>query len=189
MKKPTDVMGIDPSIVVHRTPLLPGATPVKQKPRKTKPEWSLKITDEIAKQPEANFIEPIAHPKWLANITSVPKKDGKVRICYDYRDLNKSCPKDDFPLPHIDLLIDRMAKHEIISLTDLAAGHNQILMHTARLSGYYAKERPKNGMKNAKRPSKRSRNTSSLHLYYNLPKPRNLSSCTHLSPKKHWGQC
>ena len=97
MKKPTDVMGTDPSIVVHRIPLLPGAIPVKQKPRKTKPEWSLKITDEIAKQPEANFIEPIAYPKWLANITSVPKNDGKVRMSYDYRDLDKACPKDDFP--------------------------------------------------------------------------------------------
>ena len=46
-----------------------------------------------------------------------------------YGDLNKACPKDDFPLPHIDLLIDRMARHEMVSLTDLAAGYNQILMH------------------------------------------------------------
>ena len=68
MKKPTDVTGIDPSIVVHRIPLLPGATPVKQKLRRMKPEWSLKIKDEIAKQLEANFIEPIAYPKWLASI-------------------------------------------------------------------------------------------------------------------------
>src|ERR1043165_4709428 len=180
MKKPTDVTGIDPSIVVYRIPLLPGAIPIKQKPRKTKSEWSLKITDEIAKQPEANFIEPITYPKWLADIMSVPKNDGKVRMCYDCRDLNKACPKDDFPLPHIDLLIDRMAKHEMISLTDLAAGHNQILTHTARSSSYCANERPKNGMKNAKRPLKRSKSTSSLHLYYKLPKSGNLRSRTHL---------
>src|ERR1043165_9347489 len=129
MKKPTDVTGIDPSVVVHRIPLLPGATPVKQKLRRMKPEWALKIKDEIAKQLEANFIEPIVYPKWLANVVPVPKKDGKVRMCFDYRDLNKAFPKDDFPLPHIDLLIDRMAGHEMVSLTDLAAGYNQILMH------------------------------------------------------------
>lgn len=81
MKKPTDVTGIDPSIVVHRIPLLPGAIPVKQKLRRMKPEWSLKIKDEVAKQLEANFIEPITYPGWLANIVPVPKKDGKVRMC------------------------------------------------------------------------------------------------------------
>ena len=65
----------------------------------------------------------------IANIVPVPKKDGKVRMCVDYRDLNKACPKDDFPLPHIDLLVDRMAGHEMVSLTDLAVGYNQIMMH------------------------------------------------------------
>ena len=129
MKKPTDVTGIDPSIVVHRILVHPWATPVKQKLWRMKPEWSLKIKDEIAKQLGANFIEPVAYPQWLANIVPVPKKDGKVRMCVDYRDLNKACPKDDFPLPHIDLLIDRMAGHESVSLTDLAAGYNQIQMY------------------------------------------------------------
>src|SRR3989442_15981946 len=94
-----------------------------------KPEWSLKIKEEVTKQLENKFIEPIAQTTWLANIVPVPKKYGKVRMCVDYRDLNKVCPKDDFHLPHIDLLVDRMAGHEIVSLIDLALGYNQIMMY------------------------------------------------------------
>src|SRR2546428_12816039 len=75
---------------------------------------------EITKQLEAGFLKVVQYPEWLANIVPVPKKDGKVRMCVDYRDLNKACPKDDFPLPHIDLLVDRMAGHETAFLTDLA---------------------------------------------------------------------
>ena len=54
----------------------------------------------------------------------VPKKDGKVRICVDFRDLNKACPKDDFPLPHIDVLVDNMAGNALISFMDGFSGDN-----------------------------------------------------------------
>ena len=54
--------------------------------------------------------------EWLANIVSVPKKDGKVRMCVDFRDLNKASPKDDFPLPHIDILVGNTAGHALLSL-------------------------------------------------------------------------
>lgn len=57
------------------------------------------------------------YPKWLANIVPVPKKDGRVRMCVDFRDLNKVGPKEDFPLPHIDILVDNTAGHEILSFT------------------------------------------------------------------------
>src|ERR1043165_3466671 len=94
-----------------------------------RPEMSEKIKVEVMKQFNAGFLAVTSYPQWVANVVPVPNKDGKVRMCVDYRDLNKACPKDDFPLPHIDLLIDRMAGHEMVSLTDLAAGYNQILMH------------------------------------------------------------
>ena len=61
----------------------------------------------------------------------VPKKDGRVRICVDFRDLNKACPKDDFPLPHIDVLVDNMAGSALMSLMsfmDGFSGYNQIKM-------------------------------------------------------------
>ncbi|XP_037491707.1 uncharacterized protein LOC119369460 [Jatropha curcas] len=112
MWKASDITGIDPAITVHKILVYPEAKPVKQKLRRLKTELSLKIKEEVAKQLENKFMEPIAYPTWLANIVPVPKKDGKVRMCVDYRDLNKACPKDDFPLPHIDLLVDRMAGHD-----------------------------------------------------------------------------
>jgi len=129
MWQPSDITGIDPTIAVHKIPTYPEAKPVKQKLRRVKTEWSLKIKEEVAKQLQNGFIESIEYPTWLANIVPVPKKDEKVRMCVDYRDLNKACPKDDFPLPHIDLLVDRMAGQEMVSLTDLAVGYNQIMMH------------------------------------------------------------
>ena len=53
----------------------------------------------------------VEYPKWLANVIPVPKKDGKVRVCVDFHDLNKANPKDDFPIPHIDMLVDNTVGH------------------------------------------------------------------------------
>ena len=66
--------------------------------------------------------------QWLANIVPVPKKDGKGRMCVDYRDLNKACLNDDFPLPHIDTLVDSAAASAMYSFMDGFAGYNQIMM-------------------------------------------------------------
>ncbi|KAJ9693906.1 hypothetical protein PVL29_009734 [Vitis rotundifolia] len=74
------------------------------------------------------FISVVEYPKWLANVVPVPKKDGKVRVCADFRDLNKASPKDDFSLPHIDLLVDNTAGHSMLSFMDGFSGYNQILM-------------------------------------------------------------
>ena len=63
-------------------------------------------------------MEVVEETQWLANIVLVPKKDGKVRICVDYKDLNKACPKDDFPLPHIDTPIDSAASSTMYSFMD-----------------------------------------------------------------------
>ena len=60
----------------------------------------------------------IKHPEWMANVIHVPKKDGKVRVCVDFRDLNKASSKDDFPLPHIDMLVDSTARHSMLSFMD-----------------------------------------------------------------------
>ena len=70
----------------------------------------------------------VEYPKWLANVVPVSKKDGKVKVCVDFRDLNKTSPKDDFPLPHIDMLVDSIAGHSMLSFIDDFFGYNQILM-------------------------------------------------------------
>ncbi|RVW74431.1 Transposon Ty3-G Gag-Pol polyprotein [Vitis vinifera] len=70
----------------------------------------------------------VEYPKWLANVIPIPKKDGKVTVCVDFKDLNKANLKDDFPLPHIDLLVDSIASHLMLSFMDGFFEYNQILM-------------------------------------------------------------
>ena len=70
----------------------------------------------------------VEYPEWLANVVPVPKKDGKVRVCVDFRDLNKANPKDDFPLPHIDMLVNSTAGHSMLSFMDGFSWYNQIMM-------------------------------------------------------------
>ena len=75
------------------------------------------------------FIREIKYPKWLANVVVVPKKDGKWRACVDYTDLNEACPKDIFPLPRIDQIVDASAGHGMLSFLDAFSGYHQIPMH------------------------------------------------------------
>ena len=72
-------------------------------------ERFLKIKEEVTKQLNVGFIKPAHQAEWIANVVLVLKKDGNVRMCVDFRDLNKVFPKDDFPLPHINVLVDNMA--------------------------------------------------------------------------------
>ena len=83
---------------------------------------------EIQKQPSVGFLLVVKYLEWLANVIPVPKKDGKVRVCFDFRDLNKANPKDDFPLPHIDMLVDSTTGHSMLSFMDGFFWYSQILM-------------------------------------------------------------
>ena len=114
-------------MVVQKLSIDPNFPPIKQKLRKLKTDMSVLIKEEIRKQLEAKVIQVAQYPSWLANIVPVPKKDGKVRMCVDYRDLNKASPKDDFPLPNIHILLDNCAKHEVASFVDCYAATIRLL--------------------------------------------------------------
>ena len=81
-------------------------------------KWTLKIKEEVEKQYNAGLLRTVNYLEWLANVVSVPKKDGKVRMCVDLRDLNKASLKDDFPLPHINILVDNIVGHALLSFMD-----------------------------------------------------------------------
>ena len=113
-----DMPGLDTDIVVDRQPLWEECALVKQKMRRVKPKMLL----------DASFLEVSKYPQWVTNIVPVSKKDGKVRMYVDYRDLNRASSKDNFPLPHIDTLVDNTAKHSLFSFMDGFSGYNQIKM-------------------------------------------------------------
>ena len=102
--------------------------PVKQKLRRMRTDCLLKIKEEVTKQLKVGFIKPVNQAKWIAKVVPVPKKDGNVRMCVDFRDLNKACPKDDFPFPHIDVLVDNTAGNALMSFMDGFLRYNQIKM-------------------------------------------------------------
>jgi ribonuclease HI len=123
-----EMPGIDPKLVAHSLNVEPGTRPVVQSMRTFHPEVEAQITQEVKKLLSAGFIKPIQHPRWLSNIVPVKKKNGQIRCCVDFRNLNKACPKDEFPLPNMDLLIDSAAGHAMFSFMDGFSGYNQIFM-------------------------------------------------------------
>jgi hypothetical protein len=123
-----DMPGLDTEIVVHKLPLIEGCKSIKQKLRRTRPDVLLKVKEEITRQWDVGFLEVVEYSKWVSNIVAVPKKDNKIRVCVDFRDLNRASSKDDFPLPHIDVLVDNAAKSSTYSFMDGFSGYNQIKM-------------------------------------------------------------
>ena len=77
---------------------------------------------------EAGFIREVFYPEWLANVVMVKKNNDKRRMCVDFIDLNKACPKDSFPLPRIDQLVDSTVGHKLLNFMDALSGYNQIMM-------------------------------------------------------------
>jgi hypothetical protein len=121
--------GLDHSIVEHRLPIKPGFKPYKQPPRKIyKNEVLADVKKEIERLLDANFIRPCRYAEWISNIVPVYKKNGKMRVCIDFRYLNRATPMDGYPMRVADLLVDAAAGHKVISFMDGNAGYNQIFM-------------------------------------------------------------
>ncbi|KAJ9536552.1 hypothetical protein OSB04_un000251 [Centaurea solstitialis] len=125
-----DMVGIDPNIISHKQNVDPTFKPIKQKRCKFAPERNKVINDEVDNLLKTGKIREVKYPEWLANVVVVQKKNGKWRVCIDFTDLNKACPKDPFPLPHIDAMVDATTGHELLTFMDAYSGYNQILMHT-----------------------------------------------------------
>ena len=84
--------------------------------------------DDVNKLLAADFIRKVYYPDWLANVVLVKKVNGKWRMCVDFTNLNKACPKDSFPLSIIDQLVDSMVGHKLLTFMDAFSGYNRIRM-------------------------------------------------------------
>jgi hypothetical protein len=124
---PADMPSIPRELAEHELKIFPNAKPVKQSMRRYNPEKARSMGEEINRLLEAKFIREIKEATWLSPPVMVEKKDTKIyRMCIDFTALNKHCPKDYFPLPRIDQIIDSTAGCERLSFLDAYSGYNQI---------------------------------------------------------------
>jgi hypothetical protein len=120
--------GIPREVIEHHLKIHPDTQLVRQKQRKQSIERQNFIREEVRKLLQAGFIEEVYHPVWLANPVIIPKANGKLRMCIDYTNLNKACPKDPYPLPRIDQIVDSTSGCDLLSFIDAYSGFHQIKM-------------------------------------------------------------
>jgi hypothetical protein len=120
--------GVLRELAEHSLDVSKMAKPVKQKLRRFAKDHKEVIRVEILKLLAAGFIRDCKNPVWLANSMLVPKKTGQWRMCIDYTDLNRHCPKDPFPLPRIDQAVDSIAGSVLLCFLDSYLGYHQIAL-------------------------------------------------------------
>ena len=99
---PYEALGVDSEFICHRLNVDPQCSPKKQRSCRSFDIHVGVVKEEVDKLKEAGAIKEVYYPEWLANMIVVKKKNGKWRVCVDFTDLNKACPKDHFPVPKID---------------------------------------------------------------------------------------
>jgi hypothetical protein len=118
--------GIEPKIVIYEIKTYPDAKPIRQCHRPVHPHKEAAIKLKVKKLLKVGFIYPVALTDWVSNLVPIDKKQGTIHVCVDYRDINKACPKDNFPTPFVDQIVDDYTRSEIFSLMDGFSGYNQI---------------------------------------------------------------
>jgi hypothetical protein len=113
-----DLCGVNKDVIEHSLNVDPTVRSRKQKLRKMSDDKAEGARNEVKRLLSAGVIREVTYPEWLANTIMVKKANGKCRMCIDFIDLNKACPKDEFPLPRIDSLVDAVATSELMSLLD-----------------------------------------------------------------------
>ncbi|RLN30671.1 prpol [Panicum miliaceum] len=111
-----DLKGVSRDVMEHVLKVDSKHKPIKQRLRTMSEESNKAAQAEVQKLLDVGVIREVQFSEWLANVVMVKKKNGKWRICIDFTNLNKACPKDDYPLPRIDTLVDAAAGSEMMSM-------------------------------------------------------------------------
>ncbi|GJW04723.1 reverse transcriptase domain-containing protein [Tanacetum coccineum] len=131
---PEDLSGLPPQRQVEfRIDLVPGATPVAKSPYRLAPSEMQELSAQLQELQDKGFIRP-SHSPWGAPVLFVKKKDGALRMCIDYRELNKLTIKNRYPLPRIDDLFDQLQGAHYFSKIDLRSGYHQLRVHEDDIS-------------------------------------------------------
>lgn len=125
---PEDMTGVSTELVTHKLHIDPEVKPVKQKKRTFALERAEAINTEVRKLVAADILKEVYYPTWLANPVMIKKPDGGWRLCIDFTDLNKYCPKSCYPLPTIDIIVEAITGYAVLMFLDAYKGYHQILM-------------------------------------------------------------
>ena len=125
---PEDMPGVHPKVALHQLHVDPGHKPVKQKKRNFNEEKNAAIRKEVEKLKRAGAIRELQFPEWIANVVLVKKSNGEWRMCTDFTNLNKACPKDWYPLPCLNRLVDGSVGYQIFDFLDAFRGYHQVMM-------------------------------------------------------------
>ncbi|GJQ96255.1 reverse transcriptase domain-containing protein [Tanacetum coccineum] len=126
--KPADMTGVPRHIAEHRLNVREGCFPVRQKKRGQAPERNKAICEEVEKLVNAGIMKEVHYHSWLSNPVMVKKHDNSWRMCVDFKDLNKACPKDGYPLPEIDWKVESLCGYPFKCFLDAYKGYHQIKM-------------------------------------------------------------
>ncbi|GKC54606.1 reverse transcriptase domain-containing protein [Tanacetum coccineum] len=126
--KPADMTGVPRHIAEHKLNIREGCLPVRQKKRGQAPERNKAIYEEMEKLVDAGIMKEVHYHSWLSNPMMVKKHDNSWRMCVDFKDLNKACPKDGYPLPEIDWKVESLCGYPFKCFLDAYKGYHQIQM-------------------------------------------------------------
>jgi hypothetical protein len=121
-----DLKTYDTSVIEHKIPLKEEAKPLKQKLRQINPMLLPVMEKEVKKLLDARIIVPLRYSEWVPNLVPVRKKSGEIRLCVDFRNLNRSSKKDNYPLPNMEHILQKVTGASKISMIDGFSGYNQI---------------------------------------------------------------
>jgi hypothetical protein len=125
----SEMSGLSHELVEHQLPIKDGFRPYKQPTRRFNLDIYDRVKEELNRLLEANFIRPCQYADWISNIVPVEKKGtGKIRVCIDFCNLNRATPKDEYPMPIANMLVNDSFGHKVISFLDGNVGYTQIFM-------------------------------------------------------------
>jgi hypothetical protein len=121
-----DLKVFDTEIIHHKIPLKPGSKPIRKKSRQCNPLLLPIIEKELKRLLESKIIVPLRYSEWVANLVPVRKKNREIRLCVDFRNLNRCSLKDNYPLTKMDHISQRVVGAKRIYMLDGYLGYNQI---------------------------------------------------------------
>jgi hypothetical protein len=117
------------TVIEHKISLKQGIKPFGQKLRQINPILLHVIEREVKKLLDSKIIVPLRYSEWVANLVPVRKKNSEIKLCVDFRNLNRSSLKDDYPLPKMDHVLENVVEANIMSMINGFSGYNHIAIH------------------------------------------------------------